>query len=392
MMNRFLLVVAVAALLGCHSCFCRAQGELLLTEGFMTVVLNSVKLSALSYVQPDEEPDEVVEQEILDEFQAGGATLTYFETDPNSAVIMGYQGRCYVAFRGTQSNIPDWLQNFDPFSRDVYSENDPATGNPCEVRRGFVNFLDSENIEAAQARLEECIETECTDPDDCVIISGHSQGGASALVQGILSSFRKPIIITFGQPPTADPGCVWLDPDRIFRFINIKSEDCDPTDLGFDPVPFVPPFISGAEHYGHAYMIGPDPTGLKYLGQSESDSPVSPQFPLDANERSAHSITNEQYGYVRRIEAIFNNNVFPVPADGFPNGAQCEGQYSALCASGTCRDYLCVDASEGDTDGRCGLFGWGWLCLFDSGCGEIERLLGFCGCSTVKRLLGLCAC
>ena len=44
-----------------------------------------------------------------------------------------------------------------------------------------------------------------SDPEDCLVITGHSQGGATATIASILLYDQLPTVVTFGQPPAVDP-------------------------------------------------------------------------------------------------------------------------------------------------------------------------------------------
>ena len=55
------------------------------------------------------------------------------------------------------------------------------TSPTCTVRAGFADFVVTSAVKQAQQDLLSCMERNCVD-EDCLVITGHSQGGASALV------------------------------------------------------------------------------------------------------------------------------------------------------------------------------------------------------------------
>ena len=192
-----------------------------------------------------------------------------------------------------------------------------------------------------------------------MVITGHSQGGATATIASILLYDWQPTVVTFGQPPAVDPGCEWIPSHRFYRYINSKVEDNEDDDLGFDVVPFVPTIVSGSAHYGHALLLGDDVDGgsaIKYLGFNEIDFEPA-LFDLDVG---AHTMTaaDAGYSYEARINAIVDTfQDSDIETDGFSAGAVCE--YGELCKSGCCEDHVCTSGANIDA----GAYGKGIIFL-----------------------------
>lgn len=72
-------------------------------------------------------------------------------------------------------------QNFNLDDRQIHQDANETLPS-CEVRAGFADFLFSSVVGTAQQDLFACVENHCESPADCVIITGHSQGGAASLV------------------------------------------------------------------------------------------------------------------------------------------------------------------------------------------------------------------
>ena len=198
----------------------------------------------------------------------------------------------------------DWEQNFDLGNRLIHRNNDPSQS-ACEGRRGFADFIDTQKAKEGLEDVVRCMDDYCEDQEDCLVITGHSQGGATATIASILLYDWQPTVVTFGQPPAVDPGCEWIPSHRFYRYINSKVEDNEDDDLGFDVVPFVPTIVSGSAHYGHALLLGDDVDGgsaIKYLGFNEIDFEPA-LFDLDVG---AHTMAaaDAGYSYEARINAI----------------------------------------------------------------------------------------
>jgi pimeloyl-ACP methyl ester carboxylesterase len=74
--------------------------------------------------------------------------------------------------------------------------------------------------------------------DECVVITGHSQGGAIALVAALYLADLNPYVITFGQPPTVEAPCNLVTSDRVYRWVNTKNAGA--SGIAYDPVPMAP--------------------------------------------------------------------------------------------------------------------------------------------------------
>jgi hypothetical protein len=342
-----------------------------LTEEVMQISYQAAKLSALAYevdiaqwVDVDATTNEttVYSHPDYDEIQ-------FYNEEPDQAIVAKLDGRCYLSFRGTNVNFADWSQNINLDDVNLYKDADPTAAS-CEGRAGYADFLLTEPVTQGRKDLQTCYET-CVDPMDCVVITGHSQGGATAAQASILLYSLNPTLVTFGQPPAVDVGCDFIPSQRFFRFVNSKLEDgevsdcdCDSSqcsshvlfdslllllllhsfshltsphltsphltsphltsphltlsylvlssskegDIGFDPVVFLPAPVSRSVHYGHFILLGEDTTAAKYLGLDQNYT-FAPSFFDRQNEIAAHSIAGESYSYETRIQALLNTGL-----------------------------------------------------------------------------------
>lgn len=321
-----------------------AAEEPVLTERVLTIALTSAKLSALAYENATEYATFGANGTVTGFTHPDYEDINFFTEEPDQAIVAKVDGRCYIAFRGTTTTYEDWVENINIKTDDAYKNNDNTTGEFCVVRKGYSDFLRTSVVGQANQDLMSCITT-CTDPDDCLIITGHSQGGASAAIASILTYDLKPTVITFGMPPAAKKDCDLIPSERLYRFVNHRAEEGEIGDLGFDPIPFVPTIFSKAVHYGYYLMVGPDGTAAKYLGLDQ-DYTFEVGFSDHQNEIESHSMAGQNYSYTTRIMNLLNTGNttgFPVSIDGFVNGTVCELQYSELCETGSCQKNVCAE-------------------------------------------------
>lgn len=238
-------------------------------------------------------------------------------------------GYCFAAFRGTTLTWVDWQQNIELGSEEICESTSMSHKTCCTVRAGFYHAYDTKYRNELESAIRECAKS-CKNPDECVVFTGHSQGGAIAAVAGLAMADLNPYVITFGQPATVDAPCDLISSERWYRFVNTKASDVG---IAYDPIPFAPSF--GASFFGHMIILGEDPTGVAYIGL-DSNKEFSP---LNVKGFEAHSMVADGVpypGYWDRIKALVGNATdFPIPADGFSDHTLCSR--SRECLSGKCR-------------------------------------------------------
>ena len=210
-------------------------------------------------------------------FKNFGATIKFYESKPNElGIIKGRQAflaiwddKAILSFRGTEADeritiklrikyfLPKWLQRIIPskieipfISPDIvddikivpYTYRDEE--GESQVHRGFFKATKELWPEIS----EDLEKLDLPDPNQ-LFVTGHSLGGAMAVVAGIMYSFKT--IVTFGEPRvgnnienTIEPGCLHI------RYVN-----------GIDPVTKIVPEIL-FKHHGELKEIkdveGPD--------------------------------------------------------------------------------------------------------------------------------------
>lgn len=263
------------------------RSDLVLSEAVMKLTKEAARLSILAY-------EEVAPNDtITHDYEAFG----YYDDEPDQALTAKTSdGYCYVAFRGTSLTFEDWSQNIEIGNIEVCNAG-KAKGNNracCTSRVGFYDAYDTQYRANVEASVRECAKS-CPNRDECVILTGHSQGGAVAAVAALFLADLNPTVITFGQPPTVNAPCGLLTSDRIYRFVNTKQTQVG---IAYDPVPMAPGL--GADHFGNMIILSDDPTGVAFIG-------------LDANEYF-HPFLNGVEAHMMRA-GTGNGTTFPGYAD-----------------------------------------------------------------------------
>jgi hypothetical protein len=200
-----------------------------LTEQVLQISYQAAKLSALAYVE------DIAQWAVVD--AAAGTTLYshpdyeeihFYNEEPDQAIVAKVDGRCFLAFRGTNVNFDDWSQNINLDDVKLYKDNNESQAF-CEGRAGFADFIFTAAVVQGRIDLQDCYES-CVDPLDCIVVTGHSQGGATAVHASILLYSLNPTVVTFGQPPAVDAGCDLIPSQQFFRFVNSKLEDGEVSD------------------------------------------------------------------------------------------------------------------------------------------------------------------
>lgn len=281
--------------------------------------------------------------------EEGFSMITTYNEGADQAIVAEKDGVCYGVFRGSDPNLNDWKQNFDVreshICQNISWENYDVGKEEqcCKVTRGYYDAYHANYRENFEADLRACAQS-CDESHDSpcnLILAGHSQGGAIAIISAMYLSDLKPVVITFGQPPVLlDHRCTLIDSSRVLRFINSVNIG---NIRSFDPIPFLSNIY--ADFLGHTVLLsgsegGTAPGGIAYLGL---DFQKFNSMHLDLSTR-AHTTTS----YINSIRAILNvdvdnvsitNPLFPIASNGFSDGTTCANS-DFICASKRC-DGVC---------------------------------------------------
>lgn len=258
-----------------------------------------------------------------------------FTEEPDRALVGKKYGYCFLAFRGTVfAKAGDVMQNFIPGKRSVC----PSTNanDCCQTRTGYWNAYDKTYRAELERAVRDCA-AECQDPDNCVVITGHSQGGSIAQVAGVVLQDLNPIVLTLGNEPGLFEGCNQLDARRWFRFGNTRTDNI--MGLTYDLVPFNFPFrvIDGPTYnYGYTYVMSDDITGVAGLGlNSQMRLAPSDMMSLFTQHNLEGDPNNQNYvAYRQRIKQLVAQDTYPIRATGYSRGYLCTQNME--CSSDAC--------------------------------------------------------
>jgi hypothetical protein len=331
----------------------RALADVVLNEKFMNLALQSAELSALAY---EKDPPG-------DEYDNFG----YFDSEPDQALTAKKGEYCFGVFRGTTMTFIDWEQNVNPGKMELCVNATDGAEYCCMTRSGFYEGYWTTYKDEFEASVRECAKT-CSNPDECVVLTGHSQGGAIAAVAALMLADLNPYVITFGQPNTIDAPCELVGSDRWYRFINTKENSH--VGLTYDPVPFVPGL--GADSFGHMMLLSNDYSGVAYIGLDAQDF----FGPLNVGGFEAHSMisTTKYPGYLDRLQALMANATYPIRTTGYVPGSICT--HDEECETDKC------EAETYASFKRC----VGVACTKDKDCPDTGR----CDSGTCLPKLGSC--
>nr|BAH84825.1 putative lipase [Streptomyces noursei] len=140
-----------------------------------------------------------------------------FPLQDTQAYTLGGRHMIITAFRGTEpAELRDWLS-------DATTPPWPGPGGRGHVHYGFAEALESVWPQVLTTLKE------FRDNDQALYFTGHSLGGALAMLAGARLHFEDPKltadgVYTFGQPRTCDPGLAKefnsAFTDRMYRFVN----------------------------------------------------------------------------------------------------------------------------------------------------------------------------
>ena len=313
-----------------------ARADIVLSEKIMMLSQKAAHLAAEAY-QPEPACDWCT------------SLVNYIEEPDQALVAEDDAGYCFGVFRGTTPTAVDWGQNIDPRNEPVCTTKDRSAC--CTTRQGFYDAYITSYHQKMEKEVRKCA-SKCDRPNECVVLTGHSQGGAVASIAAVRMADLNPRVITFGEPPALDFPCPPVTSSRWYRYVNTKDSEMGLIGVSYDPVPFVPGM--GTQQYGNFVMLGGDPTGTAFIGLDNND-----QFsPLNVAGFQAHSMngTLEFPGYINRIDTLMqSNNTYPIRANGFASPEYCTKNVeceSLQCEKETHFSYSkCVsDECEEDKD------------------------------------------
>lgn len=155
-----------------------STADVVLNEKVMNLAARAGNLSALAYVE--------------DPPGKGYKHFGFFDEEPDQALVAKIDGYCFGAFRGTTMTWIDWKQNFQPGKQEVCmskasEENVDDSNNDlcCMSRTGFYDGYWTGYKDEFEDAIRDCAKS-CSNIDECVVLTGHSQGGEYSPLIGLL--------------------------------------------------------------------------------------------------------------------------------------------------------------------------------------------------------------
>lgn len=293
------------------------EAGVVLSESLVHISLESAILSSEVYTQ---NPN-----------ITGFDNYEYFEDDDDhdAALYAEMDGYCLIAFRGSKLNLDEWYFQSQEGSDSICSE--ASEKSCCDVRKGVYGTYASASYKTRlEFKMRSCFH-KCKDKDECLVLSGHSQGGATAAVAAILFEAYNPYVITFGEPPSVKSDCEFIDSERWFRYVNTADSDTTAIGISYDPIAFLPSL--GTMVYGQLIILGDDKEDVAYIGLDSTTEFA----PVNAEGKLSHNMvgTPEYPGYLDRLETLVDNTKsYPVAAVGFKAHHLCSENIE--CASNKC--------------------------------------------------------
>eukprot|EP00594_Rhizosolenia_setigera_P000266 CAMPEP_0178945612 /NCGR_PEP_ID=MMETSP0789-20121207/3829_1 /TAXON_ID=3005 /ORGANISM="Rhizosolenia setigera, Strain CCMP 1694" /LENGTH=434 /DNA_ID=CAMNT_0020625517 /DNA_START=298 /DNA_END=1599 /DNA_ORIENTATION=- len=280
----------------------------------------------------------------------------------DEVIFASLDGRCFVSFRGTDSsNSEDLISNvgltYDQISP-LYDSSSECTVSSAPRFLGggysqvFWNALLIKNEKGLtiEDELNNCIMENCPtreEDDECVILTGHSQGGSVANIAAIYFSHLNPVTVTFGQVNSVRAGCDSISPERYYRIVNTVSMASAQRPIqnyeyeaigGIANLYDFAPFFSSqrADEYGHLFITAGGDTGMLYLGLNGKIT--------DYGFSGVSVLAHDQDLYNMRMKYLLDSfDQVEVPlyieTKGFQNGTPCTHNiecYNKSCVNGVC--------------------------------------------------------
>ncbi|SGZ46292.1 CIC11C00000003095 [Sungouiella intermedia] len=193
----------------------------------------------------------------------------WFDVGSSFISVDHHERTLYLTFRGT-SSTQDWLNNFDAFLVDytplVFTNGMSAKELRCEeckIHRGFNSFVTQNGVKV----VKEMTKMKKKYPNYQIVVSGHSLGGAMALLAGIELRILgyDTLVVTLAGPMVgnqafADFTNKLLQTDKVVTYIS-KKRSFEFLDVGYvrmihkhDIVPLLPP-SKIYQHAGYEYYL-----------------------------------------------------------------------------------------------------------------------------------------
>jgi hypothetical protein len=197
-------------------------------------------------------PDWVRLRELRDVAERAYSEATIIQTRTDTQVLVSRLagGDVAVAFRGS-SSLRDWITNAQFMTTILLSTTRHGGISVHRVHTGFLAAFESVAVDLTHAVGEALREARRNYPDARLHVTGHSLGGALALLGGMEFARQKlplALVVTFGAPRVGNKAFARMFNKFIGdRTINVVNEG--------DPVPLLPTLLMGYRDCGHELFL-----------------------------------------------------------------------------------------------------------------------------------------
>jgi len=230
-----------------------------LTRKFAERAVVAAELSFLSF------EDDISSNERVQKYRTSYDEFHAWADVNDVHLLVKDKGVCYGVFRGTfQPSLTDNLQNLYPTNKEV-----PGTN--CKVRKGFYRAYFTSYVHQFELKVAQCVRS-CIDSDasskeeGCpLVLTGHSQGAAVAIVASLSLKTYNPTTIAFGPLRTItnlQNGCTSVNSKEIYSLINASGGFYDGAPYGFGPY---------GQHVGQMLLLDEE-GAISYTGTSTQTS------------------------------------------------------------------------------------------------------------------------
>jgi len=345
-----------------------------------------------------------------------GDEAVYLEdpTGADAVLLLDVGEYCFVTWRGTITGY-SWAAVQDKIFRNLDWETRVAERldglGQCNVLEGVYEAYQGGELQRAELEpsIKLFVETCMAEPSKQLVLTGHSQGGAAAVVGAIRFAEYTPLTLAIaGYSAVKHPSseCIAIIPDHLWRVINTEL-DPETHEIHYDQVPYgrlvpiqrhffgkqigasihlppdIPNLMNEEDPLSTPITFSPDQYNVAYFSKDEVtlEEEYGPTFARlgggDDLNWGVHSM------YYNKMYDMLEHGSFPLDVNGYIPGTSCTGDaecrfkcLNEVCASEDARllpDGAPCAAHDNCQSDRCT---WDYTCeaKLENGasCGEID--------------------
>ncbi|CAB9523781.1 expressed unknown protein [Seminavis robusta] len=206
----------------------------------------------------------------------GFESFQVFEDINDCAVVARKGDTCMAVFQATNFDNPlDVMQLLD-YNLDTVGS--------CTFRAGIVSAYRSSYYEGFVREVDRCMSM-TRNMHAKLILGGHSQGGAIAVVASADLKRHNPTVVTFGSIRALHEDCPDVVPENHYRFANALHST-------YDYWPMV--MNKNGDHFGHAVYLDPMSSNLATYTGLNDDTNREPTDMLENHDPDIYYVALSQ--------------------------------------------------------------------------------------------------